>query len=369
MSRILALGSNSSGQLGLSHLNDVSHPTPVHLLHQSFEDDYPISIVAGGNHTLILYKSGAIFAAGSNAYCCCGFRADVERSETFERVIFDDGKGTLIDRFKFVAATWEASFFVTRDDVLYVAGRGMKGELGLGEGLSETVIAPKAMARFSPEGTSIEKIASCMGHVVVLLSSGELWGWGTSRKGQLGPSLEAAAVVPEPVRMRDYSNLEVMDVACGRDFTVLGAKVNHGLEIVLAGKSKWLSDWKPGVLSDTSTSLTACWSSVYLLTSESKVLGFGRGDRGQLPPADLPPLAQVASGSEHCLGLTRDGRVLAWGWGEHGNCGLEVNEHGITTDSFSRMVLDLEPGWSVSMVGAGCATSFIVIRKPPDLAA
>lgn len=373
MSRIYAFGSNGSGQLGLGHTQDVSYPSPSHLLHQTFEDDHPISIVAGGNHTLVLYRSGAVFAAGSNAFCCCGLRADVERSEKFERVIFDDGggaRGGLIDRFKAVAATWEASFFVTRDDVFFVAGRGLKGELGLGKGVQETVNAPKAIVRFPPEGTSIEKIASCMGHVSVILSSGEVWGWGASRKGQLGATLTAAAVAHEPTKIGEFSELGVQDMACGRDFTFLKVK-RKDISYLLFGECKWLADSKSKIDTEgeASSSVIASWGTVYLLDSQGKIRGFGRGDRGQLPPANLPSLRETAAGSEHCLGLAKDGSVLAWGWGEHGNCGPEVDEHGVTADSFSPIALDLEPGWSVSMVAAGCATSFVVTRRPPELLA
>lgn len=374
MFRILSFGSNSSSQLGLSHTNDVSQPTAAHLLdHQSFdvEDDYdhPISIAAGGNHTLILFRSGAVFAAGSNAFCCCTLAADVGKSETFQQVVFDDdgGSGGLVDRFKAVAATWEASFFVTIDNVLYVAGRGLKGELGLGEGVTETVSAPRAVRGFPPKSTTIGKIASCMGHVVVVLSSGEVWGWGTSRKGQLGETLRARAVVPEPMKINEFEGLEVLDVACGRDFTVSKARRDDRAEFMLLGMGKGLVGWKLQTSLQTSPSVFASWGNVYLLDREGKISGFGRSDRGQLPPSDLPPLCEAAAGSEHCLGLTRDGSVVAWGWGEHGNCGIEVGERGRTSDSFGLIPIGLDSGWTVSMVGAGCATSFVVIRKASKL--
>ena len=106
------------------------------------------------------------------------------------------------------------------------------------------------------------------------------------------------------------------------------------------------------------TSPFASWSNVYILeSSTNKVKALGRDDHGQLPPKQLPGVWTMAAGSEHCVGLTPEGRVVAWGWGEHGNCGRKSDETG--------------QGWSVlplplaraAGVGAGCATTFIWIAE------
>ena len=52
-----------------------------------------------------------------------------------------------------------------------------------------------------------------------------------------------------------------------------------------------------------------------------------------------------------------DGRVLVWGWGEHGNCGEPVDDQKDVKGRFN--VLDLRG--RVLMLSAGCATSFIVV--------
>lgn len=33
-------------------------------------------------------------------------------------------------------------------------------------------------------------------------------------------------------------------------------------------------------------------------------------------------MEKIVVGSEYVLVLIRDGKVLVWGWGEYGNCGL-----------------------------------------------
>lgn len=88
-----------------------------------------------------------------------------------------------------------------------------------------------------------------------------------------------------------------------------------------------------------------------MLDHAGELSSAGRNDHGQLLPANAEELYQVQAGSEHLLAQTTGGRVLARGWGEHGNCGSPIDAHGDVRDIWN----DLGRG---SVVGAGCATSF-----------
>ncbi|TKA70058.1 hypothetical protein B0A55_06243 [Friedmanniomyces simplex] len=102
--------------------------------------------------------------------------------------------------------------------------------------------------------------------------------------------------------------------------------------------------------------VAASWGSIYVLKDDGELLGFGRDDHGQLPPPGLPPVQAIAAGSEHCIALTKAGKVLAWGWGEHGNCGEPTDARGDVKGHWNEIDM---PG-SVRAVFAGCATSFVV---------
>ena len=88
------------------------------------------------------------------------------------------------------------------------------------------------------------------------------------------------------------------------------------------------------------------------------IISFGRNDHGQLSPPGLPPVEAISAGSEHCLALTRTSKVLAWGWGEHGNCGKETDSDGNVKERWNE--IDLPQSQKAIAVYAGCATSFIV---------
>ena len=365
---LFALGSNGSGQLGLGHQTDVSSPTPCLFSDpQPAPDDSISKIVAGGNHTLALFKSGCVFAAGGNSAGQLGITTQ-SASLTFQRVVLSLSNGREVNTFDDVAATWEASFFVKRE-IIYVRGRGMKGELGLGEGVTETTGRGGLSYIDFHEDSAILEIRACVSHIVVRTPH-SLFGWGAARKGQLGEQKRGEKVLWAPERVAglpvdaDYREVKVV---LGREFTFVAGEQDRWH--VLLGERKleeeYLPDLKMFPVADGSGDyeLVASWSSMYALPADGRLRGWGRNDRGQLPPKDKPSLNAVAAGSEHCVGLTTNGEVVAWGWGEHGNCGADTDAQGNVAGRWNVLELPLKVGEIVSGVGAGCATTFIIVDK------
>lgn len=347
--RVQSLGSNGSGQLGVGHLDDVSIPTDCQF--ESARDPIatPIKIAAGGNHTLLVCDDGTVYASGYNKDGRCGIVPQDEPLVLFRRVRFDDYKGQPVTQFKFVAATWDASVFVTYDNDVYTCGTGAKGELGQGQDRMESHVP----GRISIPGQhgDIISIAACMSHVVVLFSSGEAFGWGRGRQGQLGkPRLDCA--LP---RKFDAVTFAPVNVICGRDFTTIfsESKPNGPGSIQTFGTDKWeiksqdtqiLGEWRH---------VCACWGTILILYKGDHIRGWGRNDHGQLGPSKLPRVRSIAAGSEHVLVQTEDSEIMAWGWGEHGNCGLPVLKNGDVRENEPNSI-----GRGI-LLGAGCATSWI----------
>ena len=378
--RLFALGSNGSGQLGIGHEDDVSTPQECLFEIRAFQQphecdpkDSVVKVVAGGNHTLVLFASGTVYAAGNNAFGQCGLPSDIPRISRYRRVRLHGSEtsssGQEVDVFDDISATWEASFFV-RDDIIHVRGQGMKGELGLGQGTDRAeekgsvIDLSKVLGRRS----RIKEIKSCMSHTIVLTEDGQLLGWGAARKGQLGDESKQEKIVWKP-RKIDMP-LEVAKIAVGRDFT-FAAGVKDRWHWLL-GDNKYENEHLPDLKTfdiaggEGTYDLTASWSNIYALShSDQQLQGWGRNDRGQLPSQHLPKLEIVAAGSEHCVALTaQGGEVLAWGWGEHGNCGeatdAQANAAGGRWNVLPVPLLGAE---HVTGVGAGCATSFIFVKN------
>ncbi|KAH8424551.1 RCC1 domain-containing protein [Aspergillus melleus] len=385
---IFSFGSNGSGQLGIGHVEDVSVPTRCLFDEEQGSSSPSCSsspiqdqnraetgisrIVAGGNHTLILFADGAVYAAGCNEDGRCGLRpSSADPLLKFRRVIVDDAStGRSYDTFKGVSATWEASCLVSSlpggvdEDVVFVLGSGAKGELGLGEGCARVEAATR-IPDFPPRGTRITAIASGMGHTVTVLSSGEVYGWGGARKGQLGEAAVASKIAWKPVKI-DNLRFSASAAACGREFTVVTGDRAAGQFAVLGSSGdKWniLSGVPASAAVEGYRGIYASWHGIYVHRNDSSVVCWGRNDRGQLPPGDLPASKDIAVGSEHALALLEDQSVVAFGWGEHGNCGPDTDAQGNVKGEYKRIPLSVEGGSAIVGIGAGCATSWVITSR------
>ncbi|EER40021.1 alpha-tubulin suppressor protein Aats1 [Histoplasma capsulatum H143] len=367
---LYAFGSNGSGQLGIGHLDDVPVPSRCLFEQENKENgpkdidiactsDEPVQIAAGGNHTLVLFKSGAVYTAGSNQNGRCAH--DPNRITSllhFSRVGFARGDGSCVNRFKAIFATWEASFFVDAErGHLYVCGVGNKGELGLGENYVEAN-SPTRIREFPPTGLEITSISSSVSHTAATLSNGEVYGWGISRKGQLGEENIKKKILWVPQKIEDVSFF-ACQVACGREFTAVAGDARTG-EFAIFGPEKW--DILSGAPKEIKyyTTLAASWHGVYVHKQDGSTISWGRNDRGQLLPPNLPRLVKLAIGSEHAVAMIEGTNIVAFGWGEHGNCGPNTDAQGNVAGRWNEIPLSAEDSNTVTGVGAGCATSWIM---------
>lgn len=386
-----------------------------------------ITTAAGGNHTLLLTTNGSIYAAGCNTDGRCGpHRATKTPKEPesdnngnilrFRRMILPDPvSDTEVFKFKHVSATWEGTIAVASvsrrssngvvhghdpdtEDRVFVFGSSPKGELGLGQN-TPAPVPGTCIPSFPPTGLQITALASGMAHSAAVLSNGDVYGWGGARKGQLGEENRGTRIAYSPVRI--CVPFFAQAVACGREFTVVSGR---GRFVVLGdGGNRWgiLSipeslflrgdeqgeecGGRRGAICYRYTGIAASWHGVYVhaapglgrvgpstsdaqTDSDSDLVGgsivaWGRNDRGQLPPPDLPTPAKLAVGSEHAIALLGDGRVAAFGWGEHGNCGPDTDSQGNVSGTYNVIPLPEAVGVDgrVVGVGAGCATSWIIV--------
>ena len=352
-SRMVAFGSNGSGQLGIGHQRDTYVPTDCILPTPSTPDETVRYFAAGGNHTLVRTSERRVYAAGNNEGGRCGLPTETAGMCDFRLVELREKDSDKLAEITHVAATWEASFFVIGCKRVYACGRGGKGELGAGEGrvLLET---PELIfdADESLGGMGLGEIRASVNHVVIVTWDGRLVGWGSSRKGQLGEELSAAKVVwsPTEIRMSQFAD----HVVVGRNFTLAAPVLAEPL--IGLGDTQNLGDVFKRYNPATLTSLHSSWSNVYIEQNHDEVIGFGRSKFNQVPSKALPRLWRFAAGSEHCIGKTLDQEIIAWGWDEHGNCGVAVSGD----DLWNTVDIEQADDEYVSNLGAGCATSFVV---------
>lgn len=366
---IYALGSNGSGQLGIGHDQDVSIPRQVSFSLGSELSSSVVQVAAGGNHSLLLAENGKLYWAGDPTTGASGpltTPADPKAPQfSAQQVALLAEEASTTAPVKLISATWQSSIIVQTDNqgrnsIVSTFGSGQKGELGQGQFIIRTPTISR-LKDFPPNDTEVVDLSACMGHVVVVLSNGEVWGWGNGRKGQLGTGVTGIVHEPQALRGADF---KVMRAVCGREFTALFGSPDSGKILVLGAD-------KAGVKSSAPESVAgwkdvgASWGGIYALKGDGSLLSWGRDDHGQLAPPGLPKLQGIAIGSEHVVALSEDGDVLSWGWGEHGNCGPQFDKgdvRGCWNIIASKKYIP--PGSKIAAIGAGCATSWISIELP-----
>lgn len=375
--RVLAFGSNGKGQLGIDHKDDVDMVTEAVFEPYSnvILNDKVTKIVGGGNHTLMLTENGKLYWAGdrhSKAFPRTGQNPAGINTDHFYEININDmvhtAQAGLEQPFQVhhVAATHEASIIVVQDldfrTQVWSCGIGKKGELG--QEIITDVDTPLLVDGFVSPGHCIVDLAASQFHVVAVLSNGEVWGWGAGRKGQLGAPFQDVILKPRKI---DGVTFSVVRAACGTEFTILFGDDKTG-EFVILGSDKdaiqssapcpaLICNWKD---------VGASFGTIYVLTRSGDIVSWGRNNRKQQPPAGaLPRIIKMAIGSEHVVALDTGGNVWAWGWGEHGNCGPLGNSANGTGPLFQADShrLNLSAGGSITNIGAGWATSWVVVEE------
>ncbi|KAG7662560.1 ATS1 [[Candida] subhashii] len=349
MYKVLACGSNGNYQLGIR--NDIDQNILQESQFQIGQDSIvtslpqkPIKIACGGNHTLILFENGDIYSTGENQYGQCGL------PKCGNIKLLTKIPGNWID----CCCGWEFSILIDDKREVYVCGNGLKGELGLGKEIRQSELC---FSFAIPTDSNFEIKASI--HHVILRIDNILMGWGNCRKGQLGIIDEKKPSILWQPRELNFPNIIIRKgttkFTLGREFTC----ISNEDRISIFGKHSIELD------SDVSDVLEigSMWSSLHILLKNNTIRSFGNNSHGQLYPtvSDFK-VDEMVIGSEHGL-VNSSNTVYSWGWGEHGNCGIQQqgqsNADEVTFNYLNPVYTDSS---EVVLVAAGCATSWVVIK-------
>ncbi|KAI8096534.1 regulator of chromosome condensation 1/beta-lactamase-inhibitor protein II [Halteromyces radiatus] len=355
MTRLFAFGSNGSGQLGLGHKEDVNSPQAC----IGIPNNETIrKIVGGGNHSAVLTTSGRLFMAGSSQL---GSRQEREwQKETLSsETVVTENKPSDHDwtiyrelysehQWHDIACGWAFTILVDVKGNVYGIGSTQFGELGLVDKQKDRTdllpIAPDLLI-------NIDSVACGWRHCIALDRNGK------------------ATNIYAPTLISDIPE-SVASIACGHLHTLFLGKTTG--KVYGCGSNKYgqvtsntqdtciysvvpCNDlFMDGLTLTQSRHLTAGWHhSAVFIKESNKLWMWGRNDHGQLQD-ELQHVVTATSGSEHTLAILDTGELMAWGWNEHGNC--TTDQADVTTP----IIISL-PSNKVTMLGAGCATSWVVL--------
>uniref|UniRef100_A0A7N0U0P0 RCC1-like domain-containing protein n=1 Tax=Kalanchoe fedtschenkoi TaxID=63787 RepID=A0A7N0U0P0_KALFE len=289
ITRLAALwGNGDFGRLGLGDLNSQSKPSfcpPSAFDHQNLR-----AIACGGAHTLFLTENGSVYAAGLNDFGQLGVSNSIDYA-TGPRQIAGLPKEIIQ-----IAAGYHHSAAISADGELYLWGKNLNGQLGLGKKSENIVFTPTKVDCLN--GITIRMVALGSEHSIAVTDNGEALSWGQGDSGRLG---------------HGHNSSFLGFLKSSSEYTPRLIKSLEGVKVKFVAA---------GLLH------TACIAengSVFLFGERTlPSLGFSGRSKLTTPTiiSNLPYSEEVACGAYHTCVITGIGDLYAWGSNDNGCLGI-----------------------------------------------
>ncbi|XP_023674598.2 probable E3 ubiquitin-protein ligase HERC1 isoform X1 [Paramormyrops kingsleyae] len=362
-------GSNSSHQLVEGTQEKILQPK----LAASFADAQTIE--AGQYCTFVISSDGSVRACGKGSYGRLGL-GDSNNQSTLKKLTFEPHRA--IKKVSSSKGSDGHTLAFTTEGEVFSWGDGDYGKLGHGN--SSTQKYPKLI-----QGPLQGKVVVCVSagyrHSAAVSEDGELYTWGEGDFGRLGHGDSNSRNIPTLVK--DISN--VGEVSCGSSHTITLSKDGRTVWSFGGGDNGKLGHgdtnrvYKPKVVEALQgmfiRKVCAGSQSSLALTSTGQVyawgcgacLGCGSSEATALRPKLIDELAttrvvDISIGDSHCLALSHDNEVYAWGNNSMGQCG-QGNSTGPITKPKKVIGLD---GVAIQQISAGTSHSLAWTALPRD---
>ncbi|XP_057578758.1 probable E3 ubiquitin-protein ligase HERC1 isoform X12 [Hippopotamus amphibius kiboko] len=362
-------GSNSSHQLVEGTQEKILQPK----LAPSFSDAQTIE--AGQYCTFVISTDGSVRACGKGSYGRLGL-GDSNNQSTLKKLTFEPHRS--IKKVSSSKGSDGHTLAFTTEGEVFSWGDGDYGKLGHGN--SSTQKYPKLI-----QGPLQGKVVVCVSagyrHSASVTEDGELYTWGEGDFGRLGHGDSNSRNIPTLVK--DISN--VGEVSCGSSHTIALSKDGRTVWSFGGGDNGKLGHgdtnrvYKPKVIEALQgmfiRKVCAGSQSSLALTSTGQVyawgcgacLGCGSSEATALRPKLIEELAatrivDISIGDSHCLALSHDNEVYAWGNNSMGQCG-QGNSTGPITKPKKVSGLD---GIAIQQISAGTSHSLAWTALPRD---
>ncbi|XP_070543560.1 probable E3 ubiquitin-protein ligase HERC1 isoform X2 [Ptychodera flava] len=367
-SEVYVWGSNSSHQLAEGSQEKILQPK----LASSFGNS--VVIEAGQYCTFVISVDGSVRACGKGSYGRLGL-GDSNNQPQLKKLNFETH---VIRKISSSKGSDGHTLALSAEGQVFSWGDGDYGKLGHGN--SSTQKYPKLT-----QGPLTGKIVRCISagyrHSACVTEDGELYTWGEGDYGRLGHGDSNSKSLPTLVK--DISN--VGQVSCGSSHTVAvsqdgrtvwsfgggdNGKLGHGdtnrvykpkvVEALIGLYIRKVGCGSQSSLALTSTGQVYAWGC-------GACLGCGSSESTALRPKLIEDLqstriVDVACGDSHCLALSHDNEVYAWGNNAMGQCGQAHTTSPITRP---KKVLGLD-GVVINQISAGTSHSIAWTALPTD---
>ncbi|KAL8615071.1 hypothetical protein ACOMHN_013605 [Nucella lapillus] len=319
---VSACGKGSYGRLGLGDSNN--QPFPMKLAFETKHGIKKISSSKGSDgHTLALSIDGEVFSWGDGDYGKLGHGSN--STVKTPKLVAGPFLGKKI---KCISAGYRHSAAVTEEGELYTWGEGDYGRLGHGD--KSSCNTPRLVKDIGEVG----QVACGSVHTVAVSQDGKtVWSFGSGDNGKLGHGDMNRCNKPRVVEA--LAGMHIRKVAC-------------------SGQSS---------LALTSTGQVYAWGSGSCLgCGQSFVTEFTALRPRLIEDLQNIRIVDISCGDSHCLALSHDNEVYAWGNNAMGQCGQGHSQSPIPRP---RKVVGLE-GVPVQQISAGTSHSVAWTAMPSD---
>lgn len=278
--KLYACGEGTNGRLGLGHNNNVPLPRQIPFLSQYVVKK--VAVHSGGKHAMALTLDGKVFSwgEGEDGKLGHGNRLNLDKPRMIESL--------RSKKIRDIACGSSHSAAITSSGELYTWGLGEYGRLGHGDNVTQ--LKPKQVKTLI--GVRVVQVAcgSRDAQTLALSDEGFVYSWGDGDFGKLGRGGSEGCTVPHNIER--LNTLGVVQIECGAQFSLALTRIG---EVWTWGKGDYFR------------------------------LGHGT-DQHVRKPTMIEALREkkvihVAVGALHCLAVTDNGQVYAWGDNDHGQQG------------------------------------------------
>ncbi|XP_058735597.1 ultraviolet-B receptor UVR8-like isoform X3 [Vicia villosa] len=170
-SKVLSWGRNQNGELGLGTTEDSLVPQKV----LAFEGIRIKMVAAGAEHSVAITEDGDLYGWGWGRYGNLGLGDKNDR-------LIPEKVNIVGVKIGMVSCGWRHTISVSSSGELYTHGWSKYGQLGHGD--FEDHLVPRKVQALSDK--FISQVSGGWRHSMALTSSGQLFGWGWNKFGQIG---------------------------------------------------------------------------------------------------------------------------------------------------------------------------------------